>query len=524
MKGYFCLVLHAHLPYVRHPEYEEFLEEDWLYEAITETYIPFIKMFERLRRDNVDFKITLTISGTLANMLKDELLQNRYLEHLDKMLKFCEKEQERLSPYEDMLKAANSNYELFKTAKETFLGCDKNILKEFKKYQDLGNLEIIPVTATHGMLPMMKDFEKVVNAQVLQAKLDYIENFERDPKGIWLAECAYYPGQDKFLAKNGIRYFIVDSHAIVHSNPRPVYGVYAPVYTESGVAAFARDLESSEQVWSSEIGYPGDGAYREFHKDAGYELDYDYVKEFLHSDGVRRNMGVKYHAITDKKGTYKAVYDPEAAMQKAKQHAYDFVFNRSNQIQYLSTKMKYRKPVVISPYDAELYGHWWFEGPIFLEHVFRAMQMSNFRSITPSAYLNIYPLNQVVDLSMSSWGANGYYDVWVDGSNDYIYRHLHKAAEKMLEMSEIEPKNEVEYRALNQMARELMMAQTSCWPFIMFTGTMVGYAKKKVSDHVNRLFKLYENIKNSNIDEKWLAEIESRDNIFKNIDYRVYRG
>ncbi len=186
--------------------------------------------------------------------------------------------------------------------------------------------------------------------------------------------------------------------------------------------------------------------------------------------------------------------------------------------------MKYRKPLIISPYDAELYGHWWYEGPIFLEYVFRAIDKANFKTITPSKYLELYPLNQIVDISMSSWGANGYYDVWIDGSNDYIYRHLHKAAEKMIEMAKIEPKNEIEYRVLNQMARELMLAQTSCWPFIMYTGTMVGYAQKKISDHINRLFKLYESLKSGNINVKWLEEIEYRDNIFSDIDYRIYRG
>ena len=524
MKGFFSLVLHAHLPYVRHPEYEEFLEEDWLYEAITETYIPFLKMMENLKRDSIDFNITMTISGTLANMLKDDLLIGRYLKHIDKMVEFCEKELDRVKDNYELYEVAVHNYEVYTSARDYMYSCNRNLLNKFKYYQDLGNLEIIPVTATHGMLPMMKDLEEAANAQVLQAKLDYMENFGVEPKGIWLAECAYYPGQDKYLAKHGIRYFFVDAHGIMHSEPRSEYGVYAPVYTENGVAAFARDLESSEQVWSSEIGYPGDGSYREFHKDAGYELDYEYIKPYLHSDGVRRNIGIKYYAITDKKGTYKAIYSPSKAKDKAKQHAYDFVFNRSKQIEYLNSKMKYRKPIVVSPYDAELYGHWWYEGPIFLEHIFRAMAISNFKSITPGKYLELYPMNQIVEVSMSSWGANGYYDVWVDGSNDYIYRHLHKAAEKMIEIAKLEPRNEIEYRAMNQMARELMMAQTSCWPFIMYTGTMVAYAQKKVSDHTNRLFKLYEDFKACNIDVKWLEEIEYRDNIFRNIDYRIYRG
>lgn len=524
MKGFLSFVLHAHLPYVRHPEYEEFLEEDWLYEAITETYIPLLIMFENLTNDNIPWNITMTMSGTLVNMLNDDLLRNRYIKHMDKLIELCEKELERQKPYPDMYKVAKHNYKTYAEAKQYFMDSNKDLVQRFRKFQDEGNLEIIPVTATHGMLPMMKDYPEAVNAQVLMAKKDYIYNFGREPKGMWLAECAYYPGQDKYLADHGIKYFIVDSHGVMNSNPRPVYGIYSPVYTDNGVAAFARDLESSEQVWSSEIGYPGSAEYREFHKDAGYEFDYDYIKPYLHSDGVRRNIGIKYHAITDKKGTYKACYDPEKAHNLAKEHAYNFVYNRSKQIEYLASKMKSKKPIVLSPYDAELYGHWWYEGPIFLEWVFRAMAQSNFGSITPAQYLEKYPINQIVDVSMSSWGANGYFDVWVDGTNDYIYRHLHKAASKMIELANgREPKNSLEFRALNQMTRELLMAQTSCWPFIMYTGTMVGYAQKKVSDHIYRLFKIYEDFKGGTLDDEWLSIIEYRDNIFKNVDYTIYK-
>ena len=526
-KGYLSMVLHAHLPYVRHPEYNDFLEEDWLYEAITETYIPLLDMFERLTNDNIPWKITLTMSGTLLNMLSDNLLQERYVRHLNKMVEFTEKESTRVQFLPEFIETARHNEEFFKIAR--FYYCDKygrDIIQGFKKFQDLGNLEIIPVTATHGFLPLMKDYPEAVNAQVEMAKIDYKRFFDREPSGIWLAECAYFPGQEEFLAKHGIRYFFVDSHGILFGEPRPAYGIYSPVYTRAGVAAFGRDIESSEQVWSSEIGYPGDGSYREFHKDAAFDLDYDYVKPYLHEDGVKRNMGIKYYAITDKYGVEKKPYNPEAAYNKAKEHAYNFIHNRDKQVEYLASLMGDRAPIVVSPYDAELYGHWWYEAPIFLEWIFRAMAESTMVApITPGEYLRKYPKNQVVTPTASSWGANGYYDVWVDSSNKHIYRHLHKGAERMIELANRHPESEgVLNRALNQCARELMLAQTSCWPFIMFTGTMVGYAEKKIRDHLNRLYKLYFEIKENRVDEGWLKEIEYRDNIFPEMDYRVYRS
>ena len=525
MKGYFSMILHAHLPYVRHPEYEEFLEEDWLYEAISETYIPLLNMFESLTKDEIPWHITMTLSGTLSNMLNDSLLKSRYEKSLNKTLEFCKIELERLEGQEDLYKVAKFNLDFFKKAKETFLKYNGNLIQAFKKFQDSGHLEIIPVAATHGFLPFMKDFPEAVNAQILMAKEDYKNNFGVEPKGIWLPECAYYPGQDEYLEKNGLKYFLVDAHGIMYSTPKPLYGIYAPVYTPKGVAVFARDLESSEQVWSSEIGYPGDGAYREFHKDAGYDLDYDYVKPYLHNDGVRRNIGIKYYAITDKTSDVKRPYDPEKAYNKAKEHAYNFISNRSRQLGYLKSLMRSRDPIVVSPYDAELYGHWWFEGPAFLEWVFRYLKDEDFESIFPSKYLEKYNVNQIVDVNLSSWGANGYYDVWLDERNDYVYRHLHKAAQKMIELANnYQPKNDLETRALNQASRELLMAQSSCWEFIMYTETMVGYAKKKISDHINRLYKIYEDFKAGTIEEDWLEVIEERDNIFPTLHYSIYKS
>ena len=175
MNGYLSLVLHAHLPYVRHPEYKEFLEEDWLYEAITETYIPLLEMFENLTRDNIPWNMTITMSGTLVNMMNDGLLRERYVRHINKLIEFCENEVERLSPYPDMLNVAKHNLWFNTRAKRVFEEkYGRDLVGAFRKFQDQGNLEIIPVTATHGFLPVMKDYPEAVNAQVFMAKKDYI--------------------------------------------------------------------------------------------------------------------------------------------------------------------------------------------------------------------------------------------------------------------------------------------------------------------------------------------------------------
>lgn len=525
LKGYLCLVLHSHLPYVRHPEHEDFLEEDWFYEAITETYIPLIKVFNRLLEDRVDFHITMSLSPTLISMLQDELLQARYIRHIEKLIELADKEVYRTTFLGDFHSLALMYHKFFVDARRIFVEVyKKNLVNAFKSLQDSGKLEIITCGATHGYLPLMETTRPSVRAQVFVATEHYKKALGRAARGIWLPECGYNPGDDEILKEAKIRYFFTDAHGILHGSPRPKYGVYAPVYCKSGVAAFGRDLESSKQVWSAEEGYPGDYWYREFYRDVGFDLEYEYIKPYIHKDGIRINTGIKYYRITGETN-HKEPYNPHRATEKAAEHAGNFMFNREKQAEYLYELMR-KKPIVIAPYDAELFGHWWYEGPQWLDFLIRkiAYDQKTIKLITASEYLEQYPKNQVITPSMSSWGWKGYNEVWLEGSNDWIYRYLHKASERMTELVNLYPdSNSLLKRALNQALRELLLAQSSDWAFIMKTGTLVNYAVKRTKEHILRFTRLYDQIKSNSIDEAFLGDSEYKDNLFPDIDYRVHR-
>lgn len=524
-KGYLALVLHAHLPFIKHPEYPDFLEEDWFYEAMVETYIPLLNVFENLTEEGIDFRLTMSLTPPLCNMMEDPLLIERFTHYLNQRVELSEKELTRTAGTE-FEGVARMYFNKFRRYQELFENrYHKHVLQGFKKFQDMGKLEIITCCATHGYLPLMVHKESV-NAQIKIAAADYRLRFGRNPRGIWLAECAYNPGDDKFLRDEGIRFFFTESHGILHGTPRPKYGIYAPVYCpQTGVAAFARDMESAQQVWSAESGYPGDARYREFYRDLGYDLDYDYIKPYLHSDGVRRNIGMKYHKITGKVAlNQKQAYNPVAAREVAAQHAGNFMFNRQQQIKYLSTLID-RKPLVVSMYDAELYGHWWYEGIDFLEYLFKKIyyDQDEIKLITPMEYLEMYPENQIVQPSMSSWGDKGYHDVWLNSGNDWIYRHLIKSAERMMELANKFPQADgLLRRALNQLARELVLMQSSDWAFLMTTGTAKEYSTKRTKDHVKRFNELYEQIQGNRINEAYVYDLELKDSIFQQMDYNVY--
>lgn len=523
-KGYLAIVLHAHLPYVRHPEYVDSLEENWLYEAITETYIPLLFVLDSCVEDGIDFRLTLSLTSTLASMLADPLLQSRYLKRLEGLIELADKEIKRTRSQPEFNVLALMYHKRLLEVREAFINrYDQDLLRAFKGLQEQGNVEIIASAATHGYLPLLSENASAVQGQIKIGIEHYQKVFDRRPKGFWLPECGYYPGVDELLGQHGIRHTVLETHGITRAESRPKYGVYAPIYCPSGVAAFGRDPESSKQVWSATEGYPGDYDYREFYRDIAYDLDVDYVKPYIHRDGIRVDTGFKYFRITGK-GDHKEVYVPEWAERKAELHAGDFMFNREKQIEYLATVMN-RKPIVVAPYDAELFGHWWFEGPRWLDYLIRKIdsEQETIRLITLSEYLDAHPINQASTPCASSWGHNGHNETWLNGKNDWIYRHLHQGALSMERLAADHPRAEgLALRALRQAARELLVAQASDWAFMINTGAMAEYGTRRTETHLSRFTRLMREIESDNIDQDWLSIVESQNNIFPWVDYRAF--
>ena len=331
-KGYVSFVLHAHLPFIHHPENPDYLEEEWLYEAISETYIPLLTNFKKLEEEKVDFRITMSLTPPLLSMLDNKLLQRRYIQYLKKRIELSKKEIER-TKYDERLNKL-SHYYFNRYSNDLYIFKDIyncNLIEGFKYFQDKGFLEIITCGATHGYFPILYVNEKTVRAQIGVGVQTYEKYFGKKPRGIWLPECGYVPEADKYLKEFGIEYIITESHGILYANPTPIYGTFAPIVSPEGVIAFGRDIESSRQVWSSINGYPGDFNYREFYRDIGYDADYDYIKPYIAKNGARVHTGIKYYRITGKTEE-KDYYEPQWAMDSAEMQAGHFYDSRTKQI------------------------------------------------------------------------------------------------------------------------------------------------------------------------------------------------
>jgi 1,4-alpha-glucan branching enzyme len=522
MPSNLALILHAHLPFVRHPEHEHFLEEEWLFEAITETYIPLLQMMQRLIDDAVPFKLTVSITPTLCSMLQDDLLQKRYLEHVDLLIDLAARERKRNRDNLRLRELGQFYLDLFSETRRFFVEeCNRDLLGRFRQLRETGSLEIIASAATHGLLPLLQQqAREAARAQVLIGRDVYVELFGGQPTGFWLPECAYAPGLDTVLQEANIRWFVLDAHGLLFGNPQPRRAIYGPCYTRAGPAAFARDRDSSRQVWSAQEGYPADPAYREFYRDIGFDLPLEHLGPV--GRGMRKFSGIKYHRITGR-GAEKELYDSAAAEKAAAAHANHFLEQRREQLIRLSVPGF--EPIVVIPFDAELFGHWWFEGPRFLELFIRKVtEQEDFQLTTPSEYLARHPTLQTIEPARSTWGENGQLGVWLDPSNGWIYPPLHAATRRMIDLADkhANDASPLADEVLKQLARELLLAQSSDWAFLIKTGTAREYATKRTIDHLARFNRLHDQFVANQFDEKFLSDCQQRDNLFPNVNWRYY--
>ncbi len=523
-KTVWSLILHCHLPFIRHPRYEDFIEENWLFEAVTETYIPLLEAFQKLRREGLNYRITVSFSPSLCEMLADKILQEKCLLYIAKRVDLCKRElkQPRNKAFRP---AINFYFDRFTHQLERYNhGPGEAILEGFKDLHTTGHIDLITCPATHALLPLCSR-STAAKAQIEHGCRCFKKHFGYRPTGMWLPECAYSPEIEPLLLNSGIQYSFLESHGLLLAEPTPRCGVFAPIGTPGGTVLFARDPQSSKQVWSADEGYPGNPHYREFHVDLGFEAPYDYIKPYLSPSGERHQLGLKYHRITGD-GSRKLPYDPEAAKQKAILHARHFVRQRISQSRKIKRYLKGTTPIIISPYDGELFGHWWLEGPIFLENVIRNMcsSPSIISTATPQDFLVSCSKIDTVEPSSSTWGYQGYYDVWVNGDNDWIYRHLSLAEKQMESLAHGygASSNKLVQRAVKQCARELMLAQSSDWPFLIGTDSATEYASERLTSHFNNFWTLSTEIREDILNEESLTELENTHNIFKQINTAIF--
>jgi len=567
MKGYFSLVLHSHLPYViNHGEWPHGM--DWLYEAAAETYIPLLREFQSLISDGISPNITIGLTPILSEQLASEKFKHGFIHYLDQKIATAEENltefenqgQEHLKYLAEMWRNKYSDVKSYFSSQ-----LDRNIITAFKKMQDGGHIEIITCAATHGYFPLLGTDESI-DAQVRVGKETYRRHFGRDPKGIWLPECAYRPsyewsspiteypkkfyrrGVEEFLFKYDIQYFIVDKHLILGGKNRGVYldrfdslkalwqqfeknwkpleeekerSIYenylvSSTGTSHAAVTYGRHEESSLQVWSGEYGYPGDGRYLDFHK--------------KHFPG-----GHRYWKVTSAKADLadKQEYYPEAVEEALENQATHFVELLDSYIsKYYDESGKVG--ILTAPFDTELFGHWWFEGPRFIGKVLRKLYKNDdVKVITLGNHLEKSRPKTVISMPEGSWGQGGFHYIWLNEWTEWTWKHVYAAEDQMVELANkyAETKDGVVRRILNQLAREVLLIESSDWQFLISTWSARDYAESRLTvhaEHIKHLAKILDSYDQSKLlterEQVYLAKIEEVDDVFPGIDFTYWRS
>ncbi|MDR1400505.1 MAG: DUF1957 domain-containing protein [Treponema sp.] len=531
------IVLNVHLPFVREPKIPDAAEERWFFESLSETYLPLLEMFDRLDADHVPFRMALSISPILCHLCKDELLLKRYLDYTDRQIEFGADEIERTKGNEVLQHLAKRFYD---TTLERHINFteryEKNIIGVFDRYQRKGRLELLNTAATHAFLPFYTSWLEVIQAQFEVAVSSYrrcfssreIRRTDARSQGFWLPELGWTPELERFFRAYNFGYTIVDTHAFALSKPPAPYGSFYPARTPRGLLLLARDYYAHRDIVDSECGFLHDGVYRDNYEDVGYELPVDMVRPFTSADQARSATGYKYHALgysASRKGS-KPLYDPEKAAQKAREQAITFLDRRTMQFNLAAQFMDEPK-ISLCAYNADIFGRFWHEGTWFLEALFReGAKRETIQFMTPSEYLfrqNLMDI-EVIMPEFSSEGVNGYAETWLDASNDWMYRHVARSLERMIELADRFPNESgIKERLLNQAAREILLVQTSDWAKMLYKKEATEYARTQIEMSLRNFTTIYEALASNYISTEWFTALERRHNIFPHINYRVFR-
>ena len=498
----------------------ETIEESWFFETLSETYLPLLDMFARLEEDQVPFRLGLSISPIFVQMLYDEKLVKKFNEYLNHQIDFGMEEITRVKNDPGMYRLAKAYVDKMTDRQAVFTGrYNGSIIKAFEHHRRKGRIEFLATAATNAFLPFLCHFPEAVAAQIEVALSSYRHSLAIASQGFWLPDMGWTKELDSFLRAYGFSYTIVDSQGMVFGDPPPARGTFFPVKTPEGLVILGRDFNAMADIAALQK----DGLYRDNSGDIGYELPVEALEMFLSKNGARVSTGFKYWKMA---GNNRELYDSAAAQSLVQQHARAFLENSRKRLAAAAAHIK-EQPLSLCACNADSFGRHWHEGPWFLEALFRsAEEFDELQFMTPSEYLSQKPKSSFETScpEFSSWGENGYAEVWLDSSNDWIYRHLNRAIERMVELAErYSESSSLKERALNQAAREIMLAQTSDWPAFLYRQESTEYARLQLETSLQNFTTIYESLGSSHINTEWLTSLERQHNIFPNINYRVFR-
>jgi 1,4-alpha-glucan branching enzyme len=509
----FAFVLHGHLPYVLgHGGWPH--GTDWLFEAACETYIPLLRTFRGLLADGIKGGVTMGVTPVLAEQLADPAFAAGLDDYVEIKLRAAHDDAASFGAAgrRDLAELAGAWRGFYAGVRSDFDGrFGRDLVGALRELAEEGALELATCAATHAYLPLLGRDESI-GLQLRAAVSSHRRHFGRKPAGCWLPECAYRPayewryplgpwaerparrrpGLEEPLSRAGLKYFVVDTHLLTGGKTLGVYAArfealrriyeqmaagaeppgageglsihrpYNVGAADPAVACFVRDAETGLVVWSGEHGYPGDGWYLDFHK--------------KHYPG-----GLRYWRVTAASADLgaKEPYRPAEVQARLRENADHF----AELVRRLLSEESAPSAMLVAPYDAELFGHWWFEGPSWLGEVLRRLDAApDVEPATCAAYLERFPPDVAVALPEGSWGEGGFHGVWLNPETEWSWRLIYELEDRLVE-AVAAPRAPAAERFLEEALREFMLLSASDWQFLITTGTARDYAEGRLRGH-----------------------------------------
>jgi 1,4-alpha-glucan branching enzyme len=496
------------MPYVlRHGTWPH--GEDWLYEAAAETYLPLIGMIDECQFLKGNPRLTIGLTPVLLEQLAHKDFKQGFSGYLQDRIERASLDRNdfRRQGQDHLAYLAVRWEQLYSSLTEQFDAIDRDIPGAFAEGAVQGYIQILTSNATHAYMPLLLE-DSSIRAQVRAGLNSSQQILGFIPKGMWLPEGAYRPagrwtpplswgdskqriGIGQIIAEEGITHFFAESHMIHnnawvdhHTNEHQDHEedhsipVNDPIWISSNgngtghIAALVRDSQICRQVWSGYVGYPADGVYLEFHKRKG------------------EKRGLRYWKLTDRHFGLgeKQMYYPGDVPGKIYEHVQHFISQIRQRLQY-HLQQTGRQGAVVACFDAELFGHWWFEGPQFLRDLLLALNADPEISLsTAEEFLEHHPPEQVISLSEGSWGEGGDHRVWSHEKLDWMWEIEYRCETLFGKLTYHLPwrKNKALQDILEKAGRELLLLQASDWPFVFSRKQAPNYGIKRFMLHVAR--------------------------------------
>ena len=494
-----------------------------VFEAISETYIPLIKMFENLESDNIPFKVALVLSPVLCTLLDDSVVQDQYIKWLDNRIELGKKELERCATSTKYIDAVRFCFEKAQSDKEDFLRYDQKILKKIREYHKKGYIELLATCGTNVYLPHYSDIVEILNAQVEAGLYSHKYFFGEAPDGFWLPELGYAAGFEKVLHSYGLNYTVLDTRSFLFSEEEPQKGIFAPARFKNSLAVFGRDGDSDNQIFG-EDGYSFNEVYRNNNRDIGFELTLADLEPCVESGCSRYSLGYKYWSSSE--DDVDAPYNFKDAFAQTKQDALEFLQSKNNKLSQAAELLPDSKEVsLICSIDLDKLRFNWFEGINWIENVFRVNNEAGFGiTFEKSKDLigNQFALQKIKPYYGSANGT-GYGEDLLSSKNSWLVRYVRKASQRMVDLAERFPSDTgLKARLLNMGAKELMIAQSVGWKKMLNSSYFPEYAEQMFTESIIDFTAVFDALGSNTVSTEWLTNLENKHALFPWMNYRIF--